>query len=129
MKPRLGFGRRQDTIDTAQPEHPRATSRCSQATSPRIARRRSNRRARQTRRRSAPISALPPRDPNPPVSRGPAWGWSSASLISAIVFVLAIYATGSPTTNPLPLAQTTNALFWTVAVVAAVAAGAGALVC
>ena len=47
--------------------------------------------------------------------------------ISAIVFVLAIYATGSPTTNPLPLAQTTNALFWGVAVVAAVAAGAGAL--
>jgi len=47
--------------------------------------------------------------------------------ISAIVFVLAIYATGSPTTNPLPLAQTTNALFWSVAVVAAIAAGAGAL--
>jgi Protein of unknown function (DUF5656) len=47
--------------------------------------------------------------------------------ISAIVFVLAIYATGSPTTNPLPLAQTTNALFWVVAVVAAGAAGVGAL--
>jgi hypothetical protein len=47
--------------------------------------------------------------------------------VSAIVFVLAIYATGSPTTNPLPLAQTTNALFWGVAVVATVAAGVGAL--
>jgi hypothetical protein len=47
--------------------------------------------------------------------------------ISAIVFVLAIYATGSPTTNPLPLAQTTNALFWSVSVVAVVAAGVGAL--
>jgi hypothetical protein len=47
--------------------------------------------------------------------------------ISAIVFVLAIYATGSPTTNPLPLAQTTNALYWSVAVVASVAAGVGAL--
>ena len=47
--------------------------------------------------------------------------------ISAIVFVLAIYATGSPTTNPLPLAQTTNALFWSVAVATTVAAGVGAL--
>jgi hypothetical protein len=47
--------------------------------------------------------------------------------ISAIVFVLAIYATGSPTTNPLPLAQTTNALFWSVAAVATIAAGVGAL--
>lgn len=47
--------------------------------------------------------------------------------ISAIVFVLAIYATGSPTTNPLPLAQTTNALFWIVAAVAIVTAGAGAV--
>ena len=47
--------------------------------------------------------------------------------IAAIVFVLAIYATGSPTANPLPLAQTTNALFWTVAVIGAAAAGIGAV--
>jgi hypothetical protein len=47
--------------------------------------------------------------------------------ISAIVFVLAIYATGSPTTNPLPLAQTTNALYWVVAAIATAASGLGAV--
>lgn len=46
--------------------------------------------------------------------------------IAAVVFVLAIYAAGSPTENPLPLAQTTNALFWAVAAVVTVAAGVGA---
>ena len=44
-----------------------------------------------------------------------------------MVFVLAIYATGSPTANPLPLAQTTNALFWVVGLAATAAAGFGAL--
>lgn len=47
--------------------------------------------------------------------------------VSAIVFVLAIYATGSPTANPLPLAQTTNALFWLVAALATLGAGIGAV--
>lgn len=47
--------------------------------------------------------------------------------VAAVVFVLAIYATGSPTTNPLPLAQTTNALFWLVGAVATAAAGLGAV--
>src|SRR5689334_13969795 len=46
--------------------------------------------------------------------------------ISAVVVVLAIYVSGSPTANPLPLAQTTNALFWVVGIIATVAAGAGA---
>jgi hypothetical protein len=46
--------------------------------------------------------------------------------VSAAVFVLAIYATGSPTANPLPLAQTTNALFWVVGALATAAAGIGA---
>jgi hypothetical protein len=46
--------------------------------------------------------------------------------VSAAVFVLAIYATGSPTSNPLPLAQTTNALFWIVGALATAAAGVGA---
>ncbi len=46
--------------------------------------------------------------------------------IAAIVFVLAIYATGSPTANPLPLAQTTNALYWSVGLVATIAAAVGA---
>jgi hypothetical protein len=47
--------------------------------------------------------------------------------VAAVVFVLAIYATGSPTTNPLPLAQTTNALFWLVGLAATAAAGLGAV--
>jgi hypothetical protein len=47
--------------------------------------------------------------------------------VAAVVFVLAIYATGSPTENPLPLAQTTNALFWLVGVVVTAAAGLGAV--
>ena len=47
--------------------------------------------------------------------------------VSAIVFVLAIYATGSATANPLPLAQTTNTLFWVVGAAAVAASGAGAL--
>lgn len=46
--------------------------------------------------------------------------------ISAVVVVLAIYVSGSATSNPLPLAQTTNALFWIVATIATVAAGVGA---
>jgi hypothetical protein len=46
--------------------------------------------------------------------------------VAAIVFVLAIYATGAPTANPLPLAQTTNALFWVVGAVAVLASGVGA---
>ena len=78
------------------------------------------------RLRSVPISGRPRQGLSRPTSRGQAWGWSSVA-ISAIVFVLAIYATGSPTTNPLPLAQTTNALFWSVSVLASVAAGVGAL--
>lgn len=47
--------------------------------------------------------------------------------IAAVVFALAIYATGSATTNPLPLAQTTNALYWAVGVAAVVASGIGAV--
>ncbi len=47
--------------------------------------------------------------------------------VSAVVFVLAIYATGSPTANPLPLAQTTNALFWLVGAIAVAGAGIGAV--
>lgn len=47
--------------------------------------------------------------------------------VSAVVFVLAIYATGSPTANPLPLAQTTNALYWLVGAIATAGAGVGAV--
>lgn len=46
--------------------------------------------------------------------------------VSALVFVLAIYATGQPTPNRIPALQTTNALFWIVAAVTVVGAGLGA---
>ena len=47
--------------------------------------------------------------------------------IAALVFAMSIYAAGAPTTNPLPLAQTTNALFWIVGAAATAAAGVGAV--
>jgi hypothetical protein len=47
--------------------------------------------------------------------------------VSAVIFVLAIYATGSPTANPVPLAQTTNALYWVVAAIALIGSGVGAI--
>ncbi|MFT4039863.1 MAG: hypothetical protein QM692_16920, partial [Thermomicrobiales bacterium] len=47
--------------------------------------------------------------------------------VAAVVFVLSIYATGSPTANPLPLAQTTNALFWIAALALVAGAGLGAV--
>jgi hypothetical protein len=79
---------------------------------------------------SAPIRPdLGPPAPGPQSTNQPGSGLGLviSIAISAIVFVLAIYATGSPTTNPLPLAQTTNALFWVVATVATVGAGVGAV--
>lgn len=78
---------------------------------------------------SAPIRPdLGPPAPGPRTANQPGSGLGLviSVAIAAIVFVLAIYATGSPTENPLPLAQTTNALFWVVAAVAVVAAGVGA---
>src|SRR5215208_6973071 len=127
MKPRLGFGRRQEAAHDTQPEaagddvevasRDDADDQSPQAESPRAA-------------NEAPIRPdLGPPAPGPQAAHQPGSGLGLvvSIAISAIVFVLAIYATGSPTTNPLPLAQTTNALFWSVAVVAAIAAGAGAL--
>ena len=127
MKPRLGFGRRQEAAHDTQPEaaggdvevasRDDADDQSPQAESPRAA-------------NEAPIRPdLGPPAPGPQAAHQPGSGLGLvvSIAISAIVFVLAIYATGSPTTNPLPLAQTTNALFWTVAVIAAVAAGVGAL--
>ena len=79
---------------------------------------------------SAPVRPdLGPPAPGPQSTNQPGSGLGLviSIAISAIVFVLAIYATGSPTTNPLPLAQTTNALFWVVATAATVGAGIGAV--
>ena len=47
--------------------------------------------------------------------------------IAAVVFAISIYAAGAPTADPLPLAQTTNLLFWIVGAAAMVAAGVGAV--
>jgi hypothetical protein len=127
MKPRLGFGRRQEAIQMAQPElaagdvNVESSDDREDDSSPVESTRAAN---------QAPIRPdLGPPAPGPQSANQPGSGLGLviSVAISAIVFVLAIYATGSPTTNPLPLVQTTNALFWSVAVVAAVAAGAGAL--
>ena len=79
---------------------------------------------------SAPIRPdMGPPAPGPQSGNqlGSGLGLIISVAVAAVVFVLAIYATGSPTANPLPLAQTTNALFWVVGAVAMVAAGFGAL--
>lgn len=48
-------------------------------------------------------------------------------IVAAIVFVLAIAATGGrPEANRIPLLQTTNALYWAIGAVAILVAGAGA---
>ena len=79
---------------------------------------------------SAPIRPdLGPPAPGPQSANQPGSGLGLiiSVAVAAVVFVLAIYATGNPTENPLPLAQTTNALFWLVGVVATAAAGLGAV--
>ena len=127
MKPRLSFGRRQDTAHVSQPQEAGGDGDvdlredAEDLSAPVEPARTPN---------EAPIRPdLGPPAPGPQSAHQPGSGLGLvvSIAISAIVFVLAIYATGSPTTNPLPLAQTTNALFWSVAVVATVAAGVGAL--
>src|SRR5215207_10737832 len=126
MKPRLGFGR-QEVVHMAQPElaagdvNVGSSDDREDGSSPVESTRAAN---------EAPIRPdLGPPAPGPQSANQPGSGLGLviSVAVSAIVFVLAIYATGSPTTNPLPLAHPTNALFWSVAVLAAVAAGAGAL--
>jgi Protein of unknown function (DUF5656) len=126
MKPRLGFGRRQDAAQHIPTEAAAGAAESdlsdSEDQSPPIPPTRAP--------NEAPIRPdLGPPAPGPQSAHQPGSGLGLvvSIAISAIVFVLAIYATGSPTTNPLPLAQTTNALFWGVAVVATLAAGVGAL--
>src|SRR5215216_6571097 len=127
MKPRLGFGRRQEAAHVAPPEPVAGdldveTDDDQDDHAPLVE---STRAANEAPIR--PDLGPPAPGPQPASQPGSGLGLVISIAISAIVFVLAIYATGSPTTNPLPLAQTTNALFWSVAVVAAIAAGAGAL--
>src|SRR5215212_767395 len=127
MKPRLSFGRRQETSDGTQPEAPRGDVEVGSGGEPEDS-------ASPVESTHAPNEApirpdLGPPAPGPQSAHQPGSGLGLvvSIAISAIVFVLAIYATGSPTTNPLPLAQTTNALFWSVAAVATIGAGVGAL--
>ena len=127
MKPRLGFGRRPDVAHDTQPESAvgdvdAGAGNDRDEQSPLIEPARTV--------NETPIRPdLGPPAPGPQSANQPGSGLGLviSIAISAIVFVLAIYATGSPTTNPLPLAQTTNALFWSVSVLASVAAGVGAL--
>lgn len=82
-----------------------------------------------------PISTTPIRPDMGPPAPGPQSGNQPGSglglvisfAVATAVFVLAIYASGSATTNPLPLAQTTNALYWAVGAIATVGAGVGAI--
>jgi hypothetical protein len=127
MKPRLGFGRRQDIVDSTQtvPDMADVVVGAGDDSDDESSPGESTRPANE-----APIRPdLGPPAPGPQSTSQPGSGLGLviSIAISAIVFVLAIYATGSPTTNPLPLAQTTNALFWGVAFIAAVAAGTGAM--
>src|SRR5918994_7812495 len=123
MKPRLGFGRRPEVAHDTQPELAvgdvdagAGNDRDEYSTLIEPAR---------TVNETPIRPDLGPPAPGPQSANQPGSGLGLviSIAISAIVFVLAIYATGSPTTNPLPLAQTTNALFWGVSVVAAVRAG------
>lgn len=57
---------------------------------------------------------------------GSGLGLIVAIAVSAVVFVLAIYASGSPSPNRYPAFQTTNILFWFIAALAIAGAGAGA---
>src|SRR5918999_710350 len=127
MKPKLGFGRRQDVAHVTQSEAIRDDVGVESSDDPED----HSHLVESTRSpNEAPIRPdLGPPAPGPQSAHQPGSGLGLviSIAISAIVFVLAIYATGSPTTDPLPLAQTTNALYWTVSVVAAIAAGVGAL--
>ena len=126
MKPRLSFGRRQEPVHVTEPQaggddEALESDAVEEPSLPVESTRTPN---------EVPIRPdLGPPAPGPQSAHQPGSGLGLvvSIAISAIVFVLAIYATGSPTTNPLPLAQTTNALFWSVAVAATVAAGVGAL--
>ena len=72
-------------------------------------------------------------DPGPPAAGvqavdqpGSGLGLIVSLAVAALVFVLAIYATGDADDSRLPLLQTTTPLYWVVAAVAIVGAGAGA---
>ena len=69
--------------------------------------------------------------PSPPLHAveqpGSGLGLIISAVIAVLVFFLAIYATGDADASRLPIAQTTNALYWIVAIFAIVASAVGAL--
>lgn len=70
----------------------------------------------------------PPSPPPHAVEQpGSGLGLIISAVVAALVFFLAIYATGDADESRLPIAQTTNALFWIVAGIAVIAAAVGAL--
>ncbi len=127
MKPRFGLGRREDarsSLSSDLSEEETVDVEFVAEIEP------DSRDESSAIQSSAPIRPdLGPPAPGPQSGNQPGAGLGLivSIAVAAIVFVLAIYATGSPTANPLPLAQTTNALFWIVGALATAGAGAGAL--
>lgn len=68
----------------------------------------------------------PPPGVQPVDQPGSGLGLIASVVVAALVLVLAIFAGGDPRPGRLPLAQTTTTLFWVVAAVAVVGAGAAA---
>src|SRR5215203_7011337 len=126
MKPRIGFGRKTDVAHETEPEQ---VVRDVEAAAGNDEEHSPLNQAAHTATETPIRPDLGPPAPGPQSANQPGSGLGLviSIAISAIVFVLAIYATGGPTTNPLPLAQTTNALFWVVATAATVGAGIGAV--
>jgi len=72
-------------------------------------------------------------DPGPPSpglqpfdQAGSGLGLAASAVVAALVFLLAIFSGGDPRPDQLPLTQTTGPLFWLLATVAVVGAGAAA---
>lgn len=126
MKPRFGLGRRSHDDSLAEPSSLRsettdfATSELLDA---------NDEITEQGLDRAIIRPDLGPPAPGPQSANQPGSGLGLviSVAVSAIVFVLAIYATGSQAANTLPLAQTTNALFWLVGAIGAIGAGVGAV--
>lgn len=127
MKPRFGLGRRDETRSTSSSDLGEVEAVDVEVVTEIEDK---TREASSSIQSTAPIRPdLGPPAPGPQSGNQPGAGLGLivSIAVTILVFVLAIYATGSPTANPLPLAQTTNALFWIVSALATAVAGAGAL--
>src|SRR3712207_4182118 len=103
MKPRLGFGRRQDVASESRPQAEAGDIDATVVDGPGD--------DAPLAEPARPVNETPIRPDLGPPAPGPqstsqpgsGLGLVISIAVSPIVFVLAIYATGSPTTNPLPL--------------------------